>query len=352
MKRTVYSLRNELNLFRTSIPIHLVAMIQPAVFYLLMSAILVHPTFDMNVDRPSTQLGWELVAAMKKVGSPIGSPYIKPVIVAASDSDGLRQVITIENQNGDETITQHYGLIDSNIVKNFRNRLTAAALKLWNRELMDRAIQVEEHPLLAEDMPYTVYFGMALLPMAVTLTASIVGGVQTAQEFEYNTILEYRLAPAPVGIVVGARLIRLVIISFISGSILLIAIGLVSGIWPQALIKVVLTLLPMGVIAGSLGIIVGLLAQKSIPALLVGLVTSFTSYLMGSAFGLAAGFNQTYEFVSRITPNTHTVELLYPRYFHTRVGNPWISIIYLTTLSLCLVLLTMLVYRQRVKRNS
>jgi ABC-type multidrug transport system permease subunit len=351
MKRLLRTLINELKLFRTAIPVHLVVMVQPTVMYLLMSAILVHPTFDMYITRPSTTQGQELVAAMAQVGSPIGAPYIHSIQVGIEGTGRHRQVISIGQQKGTTVAVQHYGLIDSNMVKNFRNRLTAAALRLWNDHLGDQAVHVEEHPWLPTDMPYTLYFGMAMLPMTIALAGSVVGGVLMAQEFEYGTILEYRLAPVPTSLVVGARLFRLVIISLFSGGILLVTLGLLNGVWPESPEVVGLILLPMSVIAGCLGITAGLLTQKSIPAFLVGLVTTFVGWLIGSAFGLAAGFSKAYEFFSRLTPNTHTVELLYPYFFGADVGNPWSSIVTLTALSVSMILITMLVYHQRVIRK-
>ena len=77
------------------------------------------------------------------------------------------------------------------------------------------------------------------------------------------------------------------------------AIWLVNDVWQTAVWRVVVTILPVGNIAGSLGIIMGILFQRGIPAFLIGLIFSFVSWLVGSAFGLAAGFSNTYEFVSR-----------------------------------------------------
>ena len=62
MKRVRLLLGNEIKLLRTAVPIHVVAMLQPTIMYLLMSAILVYPTFDMYVDRPTTVEGHALVA--------------------------------------------------------------------------------------------------------------------------------------------------------------------------------------------------------------------------------------------------------------------------------------------------
>jgi hypothetical protein len=352
MKRLSLTLRIELKLFRTAIPVHLVAILQPTVMYLLMSAILVYPTFDMNVSRASLPMGEALVNAMAEVGSPIGPNYIQPILVDQEHPDGLRQVVTLEEKGGALIASQHFGLVDSNIVKNYRNRLTAAALRLWNNSLGERAIQIEERPWLPKDMPYTLFFGMAMLPLTVTVAAAITGGVLTTQEFETGTILEYRLAPAASYLVVGARLLRLVFTGLVSAGILLIAIRLVNGMWPESAWQAALMLTPICLAAACLGMCAGLILQKSIPVFLVGLVTSFVSWLLGSAFGLAAGFNQFYEFVSRLTLNTHTVELLFPLYFGERVGEGWVSIIYLILSSGAMTALTLFLYQSKVKDRS
>jgi ABC-type multidrug transport system permease subunit len=352
MNRFRLLLVNEFKLFRMAIPIHLIAILQPTLMYLLMSDILVHPTFDMNVVRPVSAEGYSLVAAMEEVGSPIGLPYIRPILVDWNGGAVARQMISIENRNGTPTAVQTYGLIDSNIVKNFRNRLTAAALRLWNEELGRRAVTVEQHPWLPHDVPYSVYFGLALLPMTASLAASVIGGILTAQEFELETIVEYRLAPAPAPLILGARLTRLVLTALIAEGMLLVAVGLVTGVWPDALWKVALILLPVAAIAGCLGVIAGLLVRKSILAFLVGLVTSFVAWIMGSAFGLAAGFSGWYEFLSRLTPNTHAVELLFPRYYGTEIGKPFVSVLVLVFMATAMLAPTLLVYQWRVRKQA
>jgi len=190
MRRFLLLLANEAKLFRTAVPLHLVAILQPSVMYLLMTLILVNPTFDMKFDRPDTKLGTDLLRVLEEVGSPVGPSYVRPVLVDWNGETVRRQVVEIEEHRGVPTAVQYYGLIDSNMVKNFRNRLTAAALGLWNRELGNRAVTIEQHPWLPRDVSYNVYFGMAMLTMAVFLAVSILGGFLTAQEFEFGTIVE------------------------------------------------------------------------------------------------------------------------------------------------------------------
>ncbi len=341
-------LRNEVILFRTSIPIHVVAILQPTIMYLLMIGILVHPTFDMEVVRPADDVGTHLVQALEQVGSPIGLPYVHPLIVDWNGGYVARQVVAVEESDGVPTAVQHFGLIDSNLVKNYRNRLTAAALRLWDAELGGRAVIIEQHAWLPRDVPYKVYFGLALLPMAAFLAAAGIGAILTAQEFEFRTVVEYRLAPVSPVLILGGRLTRLVLCALLSAGILWLASGLVNDVWPHDLWLVGLILLSLAVVAGCLGMVAGLWLRKSIPAFLVALVASFVGWIMGSAFGLAAGFGTTYEWISHLTPFTHAVELLFPHYFGATVGSPGVSALVLTLMAVGMAALTAWVYHRRV----
>ncbi|MBN2002038.1 MAG: ABC transporter permease [Anaerolineae bacterium] len=348
---------NEFKLARTSLPIHLVAILQPMLMYLLMTGVLVFATFDMYITQPATDEGRALVAAMREVGSPIGLPYINPILVAPEDVAQLeatapRQIITVESRDGVPTAVQRISLIDSNQVKNLRNRLTAAALRLWNAALGDAAVTIEECPWLPVDVPYTVYFGMAMLPMATFIGAVFIGGILTAQDFEFRTIEEFRLAPIGPVWTLGARLVRLVLTAFLSAGAMLLALGWQTGYWPDSLWQVGLILLPLAIVGGSLGIIIGLAFRRSIPSLLTGLVAAIGGWILGGAFGLVSGFGKFYQVASRLTPHAYAMELLFPRYYGTQVGNPLFAILALALFSVSLPALAFFAYRWRVLRQE
>ena len=112
MKRFLFLLTNELKLFRTSIPIHLVAVLQPTVMFLLMSVILVTPTFDVYMTQPTTSEGQALASAMDEVGSPIGMPYVRTHFVENIEpAAGQRQVIHVEVRDEKNTAVEVHGRI-------------------------------------------------------------------------------------------------------------------------------------------------------------------------------------------------------------------------------------------------
>jgi hypothetical protein len=349
MKRFFLLLSNEFKQFRSALIVHLIAVFQPTLMYLIMSVIMVVPTFDMYYVDPNTNLGGDFLAAMEEVGSPIGPDYINPIFIDRADP-GHKQVIEIVQLDGKPTALQHFGFIDSNLVKNLRNRLTAAALNLWNSNLNTQAIRVNEFPWLPQDIPYTVYFGMAMIPLAVYLSAAMIGGYMMAQEFENDTMLEYRLCPTGFLLLLAAKLTRLILTALIAGSILLISLGLITGVWPSSILPVFLILFPLAVIAACIGITAGLLTQSSLPSFLVSLASAFAFWLIGSGFGLAAGFSNIFERVSRLIPNTAVTEMLFPYFYFGRqvAVYPLRAKMLLAGYCLALLGLVLVVYRQRV----
>lgn len=349
MKRFFLLLVNEFKMSRTAVVVHLIAVLQPTLMYILMSAIMVVPTFDMRIVDPKTELGEDLVTAMDAVGSPIGPDYINTIIIEQVDP-GYHQVIEVVNLDGTPSALQHYGFIDSNLVKNFRNRLTAAALLLWNQELGDQAVRVNEHPWLLLDVPYTVYFGMAMIPLAAYLAAALIGGYLMAQEFEQGTIQEYRLSSTSAYLLLAAKITRLLLTGLSAAVILYTAVGFITGVWASSVPAVLVSILPLTLIASCIGLLAGMITRSSLPAFLIALASAFGFWLLGSGFGLAAGFSPRFERISRMIPNTPTIEILFPYfYFGKEVAvNPMMAKLQLVGYCLAAMVFVIGVYRWRV----
>jgi hypothetical protein len=348
MKRLLILFAHEVKLTRASIPIHVVAIVEPLVMYLLLTVILVHPTQDMYVARSEMPEARALVQAMREIGSPIGLPYVNPIIV--DEPREARQVISVETVEGVPTAVQRYSLIDDNLVKNYRNRLTASILRLWDAALGPRAVVVEQRPAMERDIPYNSYFGMAMLPLAVILAAAMIGGVLTAQEFERRTIGESRLSPVSPAWTLAARLTRLSITALLAATLLLPAIGIVTGIWPDSLLLVCAVLLPLAVMAGCLGILFGLAFRATLPTFLAALVTTFVAWIVGDAFKPAAAVGGWYERLSMLTPNHYAVHALFPRFYGGGLGSisTGAGILSLVLAAAAFTAATVLVYNRRL----
>jgi hypothetical protein len=133
---------------------------------------------------------------------------------------------------------------------------------------------------------------------------------------------------------------------------MLLAIGWQTGYWPDSLWRVGLVLLPIAIVGGSLGILIGLLFRRSIPSLLTGLIAAIGSWILGGAFGLVSGFGKFYQALSRLTPNVYALELLFPRYYGTHVGNRLFAILTLALFSVSMPGLVFFAYRWRVLRQE
>lgn len=349
MRRFLWLLRSEINSFFTAPVVHLIAILQPTLMYLLMSVIMVVPIFEMNIVNNDAPQSEDFLAAVEEVRSPIGPDYIDPILVDDS-SPGHRQVVEITTVEGQPAALQRFGQIDSNLVKNYRNRLTAALLILWENDLGSQAVNIQEYPWLPADIPYTVYFGMAMIPLAAYLAAAMIGGYLMARDFEDGTILIYRLSPAASGWILAAKLIRLIFTALAAGCILYLSLGMITGVWSDSFLSVLLILLPLCLIASSIGMIAGLLTRSSLPAFLIALASAFVFWLIGSGFGLAAGFSPLFEKVSRLIPNTPVVEMLFPFFYFGRVveANPIAARVQLAGYSIALLILLVFVYQKKV----
>lgn len=315
MSRLGLLLRNELRSVRSARAINVLAVLQPPGMFLLLGMVFFTPTLDMEVSEPTSEAGRELLAAMDEVRSP-ELAYIRPVLGAGVEPDRSQRV-SVELRDGTPTAVHRFGMVDGNTVKNHRNRLTAALMRLWNGRLGGRSVQVNEHPWLPRDVPFMVYIGMAMLPLGAFLSAAFVGAFCTAQDFERGTILEYRLSPVPWPPVVAARLLRLVLTSATGVALMVVLEGAVTHHWPavRSLPVVALTLLSVSFAGACVGMVAGLVVRATIPSFLVALIASLAGWIMGCAFGLPGIFGRTYDTVGLLSPNTHAVKLLFPAWY-------------------------------------
>jgi hypothetical protein len=333
MKRFFLFLRSEKNFLLTHKVILMVALLQPALMYMLMGLVFIEPTFDLKVSPPQTSMESHFIDAIQRVGIQSGVPYINPVIVEREDTELVRQYINMESAGDQLIVNQAFGKIDSNLVKNLRNRVTAAALIYWQDELGDKAILLEEHPLLPHDVPFIAYFGLALIPMGIFLSAGITTAIISTYDFETGTILEIRMAPRPGWQQMLVQFIRIIAIGLLSAGINIISVGIISGVWPQQVLALVFPFSLLALIGGCVGMFAAFITRKALPAFLITLVVSMLNWLFGDAFGLSSGFSGWYETLSTFAPNHYLVEIMFPSYYNLQAGSIQTAIIVLASIA-------------------
>jgi hypothetical protein len=332
MKRFLFLLRSEIKLLLTHKVVLIVSILQPALLYGLMSVVFVEPTFSLTIQAPQTTQEQQFIAAMKQVGIESGVPYIDPEI--SDGSDWLRQYISMRVDNGMLLINQSFGNINTNLIKNFRNRVTAAALIYWQEDLGNQAIRIHQQPLLPKDVVYIAYFGMALIPMGIFLGTAITSAMLTAYEFENGTILEMYMSPRPDWHQLSIQFLRMIMIGLLSASINICAVGWISGVWPTQIITLLIPICLLSLAGGALGTLAGFITRKALPSFLFALVVSLLNWLFGDSFGLASGFAGWYELFSYFAPNRYMVEILFPHYYHVQAGSLSVNLTILWLLAL------------------
>jgi hypothetical protein len=186
---------------------------------------------------------------------------------------------------------------------------------------------------------------MAMLPLAAFIGAGFVAAFLTAQEFEFNTIIEYRLAPTAWVMLLSSRLLRLCLTGLLSGMVLGLFLYLFDQVLPSSILAFALILLAMGLIGACVGTGMALILRSTLPAFVTTLAIGFFFWIMGGAFGLPAGFSGAYEVVSRWMPNTYAVSMLYQLYYDIGDFQPLRSLGNLFLITSLAVLLVMLLYR-------
>ncbi|MBN1230708.1 MAG: ABC transporter permease [Anaerolineales bacterium] len=350
MKRFIFLLRHEILLVKSTWLIHFIVLLQPAIMFYLMSTVMVNPTFTMHVlDNGNPELGM-FIKEMESVGSPIGLPYIDPVLTSEETPVGIEQVISLEGSGEQLKAIQTFNSIDSNLVKNFRNRLHSTTLRIWNQSLGSKAVKIREHPLLDRDLPYNFYFGLAVLPLTAMMASSITGALLTALDFESGIILENRLSPQSSLLILVIRLIRLILTSLIACLLVYFLILWITGIHVERPWDALVILCLCAICGGSIGITAGLLLKRSLPGFVVGLTSSLGLWLLGGAFGLPASFSNTYWAISRLSLNSYSIEILFKDFINLNVGNPAVSWLMLLVFASIFVFILQIFYRRTVMK--
>jgi len=327
IRRFWWLLQAEFRLTRGLLVFHFIGIMMPLIDFLLLSQLAPPVTFTMYTATDGSPQAARLVTAMAALradGVPDGPFYIdpQPLPAGAQLGSSIQDLVEMQAQEDRLLVTHRYANIDSNLVKNYRNRLTGAALDVWEEELGARAVTLELEPRYAIEPSFTRYFTMGLLVMAVFVSSVFIGAPLVAKDFEDGTILEARLSPVSPALILAARLVRVMLTSLVAVGLAAGLAGLYLGVWPSDGWRFAGLMVLYTVITASFGLTVGLLVRKILPAFLIGLVTTLVLWLVGGGFALPVILGPALQVVSRFAPTTYMMQLLFPLYYPGTTSTP------------------------------
>ncbi|MBU0494670.1 MAG: ABC transporter permease [Chloroflexi bacterium] len=355
IRRFWWLLQFEFRLTRGLLPFHVVGIVMPLVSFVLWAQLAPPIAFTMYTVSDGSPQAERLLAAMAALhagGVQDGPHYIDPQPLPAGAQLGptVQNVIELQAEGAGLLATNRFANIDSNLVKNYRNRLTGAALDVWEQDLGSHAVTVDLAPRFTEEPPFTRYFAMGLLIVAAFLSSMLVGATLVAKDFEDGTILEARLSPASPALILLARLVRVMLTSLVAVGLAGLVAGLYMGIWPLDAGYLAGLLALYTVITASFGLTVGLLVHKMLPAFLIGLVSVVLLWLVGGGFALPAILGEAFQFLSRFAPTTYMIQLLFPVYYPGAASTP-AALLIVAGYAVGAFLLLVVAYRMTVLRK-
>jgi len=355
IRRFWWLLQAEFRLTKGLLPFHFIGIVLPLVDFFLLVQFGPTVALTMYTAADGSPQAARLVTAMASLraeGVPDGPYYIDPQPLPAGAQLGPTVQDAVEMQAHGEgvQVTHRFANIDSNLVKNYRNRLTGAALDVWEEELGGRAVALDLEPRYAIESGYARYFGMGLLVLAAFMSSVFIGASLMAKDFEDGTILEARLSPVSPALILAARLVRLVLTSLVAVGLAAGVTGVLLGIWPDDLWRFAGLMVLCTVTTASYGLTVGLLVRRLLPSFLLGLVTAVALWIVGGGFALPLVLGPALRALSRLAPTTYMIQLLIPLYYPGSASDP-AALLIVAGCAIGAFVLLVAVYRMTVLRQ-
>ena len=216
----------ELRQVRSALPYTLLTILSPVMFMaLFMLMVRGDITLPLTVHPgPDRSEFAQVLATNRAPGNP---PYLQVEPGTADPPRGESTdlvVIAAEPSARDGrtsgTIVHYVNDVNTNMTKNFRNRLTGAVYTWSSAHLEGGDVGVEEHPTYPRDIPWSTTFGLSALGFGALFSGLLFGLLSMTREWERGTILWLRLAPTRPGLVIAAKLSACLVQCSVAGVVL------------------------------------------------------------------------------------------------------------------------------------
>lgn len=321
MKRLGLVIKKELLSVKANLPFNLVTVLSPILFFLMFALMLAQDISLPVVVHPGPDQS-ELSEHIAGFSTPGGTPYFTTVVSPEPlERTGYANKIEVEEEPGlaggiiTGRIVQYFEDVNSNMTKNFRNRLTGAVSSYLGGYLGGGAISVEEITQYPRDIPWSVSFGASTLAMGILLAGLLFGSLSFTQEWEQEVHKFLTLSPVKPWWVLGGKMVAGVLKGLLATLLFLGVLGLLTRAIPARWGLLTGTIVLAYGCMVSLGMLVGILSRSTLVSFLVSLVGTLALWIAGGGFGSMAVFGQWMYRLSLLNPATHTLDLVRYVYF-------------------------------------
>lgn len=248
-------------------------------------------------------------------------------------------------------LTHWFNDVNTNMTKNYRNRVTSAVYA-WSGDNLDGAdVTVREHRAYADDIPWSNALGVAVFGLGVLFSGLLFGMLSMTQEWENGTIVWLRLAPGRAMVVVAAKLIGAVLKCTVAALLLVGALWLFTGALPGRPLSLAAALAVGYLGAAAVGILVGFVSRNTLTSLMAALVIAVICWVGGGGLGPMFAFGERAVTLSQVNPTTHLIDLVRWSYFGG-IFHPTRAVGLLAGFTALSIVAVLLIYSARINAHA
>lgn len=306
MNRIYIVIKKELLCIKGTLAFHIIAILSPLLFLLVFGGSLRQDvSFPLGIDIQSKNSSFG--QSLFDFKNPSGVPYYEIQNSTSGSSITYAARINVDNDiNG--SITQELYSINTNMTKNYRNRLTGALFFHESLLLSSRAITINETSLFPREPNWLEFFAVSILAFGMLLSGLLFGGLSITSESPQGNIFKLSRIN-PIFILLGktaAGIIKM----FVAVSVYILFTWLLTPILISSFLSILPILLPVMILVLTLGFSLGMLFGETITVFIITLVSSIILWITGGGFGTSAAVTDFMQKIAELNPVSSFLRLL------------------------------------------
>ena len=319
---TLRIIGKELTSIKENVPFNLATVISPLLF-LFAFAVMVSGGITIPVETQPAPSESAFLQATASYHAPDKTPYLEletaPAEGAIDGRSADRYIVedepSVDGQGATGTVVHLVNDVNSNMTKNYANRLTGALVDYVDANRDAGTVEVIEQTRYEEDIPWDESFAVSTLVFGAMLAGLLFGQLSMTSEWENATAKLLVLSPRPAVSIVVGKVAAAFLKALVAGAVLVGVVALMYGRELADIPWLIAALCLMYVVFASIGLVLGIAVKSTMTAFLVSLVTSLCLWVAGGGFGDLSYFGQAAQAVGAVNPATYALDAVRNAYF-------------------------------------